>query len=148
MGVSTVCPKCERERRPEEAACARCGLLVARWPRFQPPPIAHELVDASWAALEALWEDDSAHARFLDEASRAEALDVAATRYRERARKQPGDERARAGLTRAALLAERLHDARAAAPSEPPGWVRGVGVAGALVVLGAALWLLSVALRH
>jgi hypothetical protein len=149
MSIASACPKCGRERKPGEDACARCGLLVARWATFATAAPAHPELDALWAAVDAGWDDDAAHARFLDEAARLGALDVAAARYGKRLR-QENDARARVGLERAALLAERLHAADVAAtPAEPAArWLKVLGVALAALLFVAGAWLLVVALRR
>jgi hypothetical protein len=143
--VPTVCPKCAHERRPGEDSCARCGLLVARWAGFTPEP-THPLIDELWQTLEARWDDDAAHAGFLEEVQRRGGLDLAAARYSARLRRD-NDPRAKAGLARAQVLVEQVHAASSAAP---PGsrllQLLAVGVAGALLVL--ALYLIALALRR
>jgi hypothetical protein len=110
--ISTVCPKCQRERRPDEQACARCGLLVSRWESFVTEPLEHPAVDAAWATLREHWEDSAAHRAFLEAASVADALDVAAARYRDELRAHPSSSRAQRGLKRAEALAVNLHAQR------------------------------------
>jgi hypothetical protein len=106
MAIAHVCPKCRRERRAGEDACARCGLLVTRWEGWSGDPPAHPLLDGLWAACEADWEDPAAHERFLEQAVAAGGLDVAAARYRAAHRQRQGDARAEAGLLRATRLAD------------------------------------------
>lgn len=140
--LPTHCPKCQRERRPAEDACARCGLLVARWEGFQVEFPSFEPVDTAWAELLKAWEDDGAHRRFLDGAAHAGGLDVAAARYRQILRERPADPRAEGGLRRAASLAENLCAGRAreARAGMPLGLVRVLGLAGAIAVVLGAIW--------
>ncbi|MFI5289688.1 MAG: hypothetical protein ACHQ17_08555, partial [Polyangia bacterium] len=65
MRIATSCPKCQRERRPGEDACARCGLLVARWEGFLLELPLLPPVDQAWDELLRAWHDDEAHRRFL-----------------------------------------------------------------------------------
>jgi hypothetical protein len=143
------CPKCDRERHAGEAACARCGLLVERWDTFVAEAPRHPLLDPLWEALcdPARWRDEAAHARFLDEAARTGGLDLAAARYRAASRERPEDARAQAGLARAALLAERLHDAGAHGRVEAR-LVRLAGLLVAALLLAVSLWLVALSLRR
>jgi hypothetical protein len=149
MRVATVCPKCQHERKPGEDACARCGLLVARWAGFVVELPSVPQVDAAWQALQAEWPEPEAHRRFLEQASACDALDVAAARYRESRRERPGDDRGEEGFRRAVALADSLYaqKAQAARTKMPSGWLRAAGLVGALVVLSAALGLFFWALR-
>jgi hypothetical protein len=147
--VPIVCPKCQRERKPGEDACARCGLLVARWEGFVLELPSVPEVDAAWKQLQDVWHEADAHRRFLEQASSLDALDVAAARYREAKRERPGDARAEDGLRRAVSLAESLYAqrAQAARTAMPSGWLRVAGLVGAILVLSVALGLLFWALR-
>ena len=149
MRVPTTCPKCQRERRPGEEACARCGLLVVRWQGFVPELPSVPEADAAWQALQGEWESADAHRRFLETASALDALDVAAARYREARRDRPGDAKADEGLRRAVSLAESLYaqKAQSARTRMPSGWLRVAGLIGAIVVLVVALGLFFWALR-
>src|ERR1700743_459321 len=83
VSVSSRCPKCQHERSAGQDACARCGLLVSLWEKFA--ATAHALdrvLAAPWTELEAAWTEDAAHARFLEAAAAADALDIAAAHYR------------------------------------------------------------------
>jgi hypothetical protein len=144
MRAPLACPKCQRERRPGEAACARCGLEVDRWDGFAAAPPAHEALDAAWAALLTSWEDNDAHRRFLEAAAHMDALDIAAARYQERRREYPSDARADTGLRRAASLAENLQAARAQAERlrVPGAWLRIVGQLFAAVIVLGLVWAL------
>jgi hypothetical protein len=128
--------------------------LVARWEDFAaaaPPPPLDPLLDAPWAALDAAWDEDSAHARFLDAAAAADALDVAASHYRRRRDANPGDARARAGLERTLLLAQRIYQARAQAERPLPPEMRTLKLVGTLfagLLLGAVIYLLLKTMSH
>jgi hypothetical protein len=150
MPLAANCPKCEHAREPGRDACAHCGLLVTLWDGYRASQGVHPMLDGLWAAVEADWGDEEAHARFVDQAVASGRLDVAAARYRQWLRGRPGDRQARAGLARVGLLAERLHavsleGALARAPSSP--WSRLLVAVLALVLLVAALGLLRFALR-
>ena len=150
MRLPTVCPKCQRERLPGEDSCARCGLLVIRWEGYANAAPTHPALDQPWAALEARWQDDDAHARFLEVAATVDALDVAAARYRTRKRAQPGDERAARGLVRAVSMAQTIYVARAQAerPPRAPVILKLVGTLFAGMILIGAIWVALLALRH
>jgi len=149
-----VCPKCQRERKPTEQACARCGLRVDLWEGFRVELPSSPPVDEAWERLKADWHSDDAHRRFLEQAASFDGLDVAAALYREawrQARRESSDDpRAQEGLRRAGALAESLYaqKAHAARTRVPSGWIRVAGFLGAIVIilggLGAA-WLL---MRH
>jgi hypothetical protein len=152
VAAATVCPKCSSERRPGADSCARCGLLVSRWAGFVPSqPAADPLLDGLWARVEAGWEDDAPHARFLDQAAVLGALDLAAARYRTKLR---GDSapRAQAGLDRAVRRALQLQEAAALRPREDPSlaavgrWVKYSGISVAIALFIATLWVVWAAL--
>ena len=99
-----ICPKCGTPNATEATACVRCGLSVARWESYAPPEVVpHPAVDAAFEKLQTNWEDDAAHEAFIAVAQAERALDVAAARYRERAR--AGDEHAERAMSRIALFA-------------------------------------------
>jgi hypothetical protein len=150
MSVPPSCPKCQHPRKVGEDACARCGLLVTLWPGWSFERPASPVLDAGWAALEPAWADEAAHARFLELAASVGELELAAARYREVERNRPDDAMARFALGRARLLVERLYAAQALGESHRPvgGWLRGLAIASALVVLASVLWLLTVVMRH
>jgi hypothetical protein len=143
MRIATSCPKCQRERRPGEDACARCGLLVARWEGFLLELPLLPPVDQAWDELLRAWHDTEAHRRFLQIAAGSDGLDVAAAHYRQAEREHPDDPRARAGIDRAVSMAVNLYVGKslAARTSVPSGWLRLAGLAGAIVVVLAALGL-------
>jgi hypothetical protein len=146
MRFQTVCPKCQRERMPappgKEDACARCGLLVARWDGFKVEIPSLPPLDAAWADLQNRWADDDAHRKFLDLAADLGGLDLAAAHYRTVRDERPSDVRAEAGLRRASNLAQSLYAAHAQADRTrtPSGALRAAGLVGAIVVVLAAMW--------
>jgi hypothetical protein len=123
---------------------------VARWEGFAVVTPTHPALDGPWAEVEAAWTDDSAHARFLEAAAAADALDLAAARYRQRRMGNPEDARAQKGLEKAALLAQRLYQMRARneRPPKAPVVLRIVGTMFAGLVLLGAIWVLIVAMRN
>jgi hypothetical protein len=149
MRLPVACPKCHTERRPGESACARCGLLVVRWESYRDEVAPCPPVDEAWAALQTRWDDDAAHRHFLEAASRADALDLAARHYRRRKQEHPNDPRAAEGLRRAASMAEHLHAARAAErrPTTPSPLWRLASLFGAAVVVLGLVWIMSFLLR-
>jgi hypothetical protein len=148
--LATACPKCQRERRPGEDACARCGLLVARWDGFAVEEPTHPALEEPWRALVGAWDDERAHTRFLELASMVDALDVAAAKYRGRQRAQPDDERAAAGMARAVTMAHTLYVARAEAerPPRAPVILKLMGTMFAGLILLAAIYVAVVTFRH
>ncbi len=149
MRAAVICPKCQRERRPDESSCARCGLSSANWDRYAPG--ASDVLDEAWADLQTRWNDDDAHRKFLETAAGADALDVAAAHYRSRRDEGRSDARSEQGLRRAASLAENLYAARAQADRMrlPGAWLRIVGqLSAAVIVLGLVWALIFVFTRH
>jgi hypothetical protein len=142
MRVLTSCPKCQRERLPGEEACARCGLLVARWEGFAAEEPSHPALEEPWRTLEAEWASAEAHARFIELAATVDGLDVAAAKYRRRVVTNPGDAVARRGLERAVGMAQTLYVARAKAerPPRAPVILKLVGSLFAGLILLAAIW--------
>jgi hypothetical protein len=135
---------------PTAASCPRCGLLVTRWGGFALDVPTHPALDQPWEELLGAWDDDTAHARFLEAAATADALDVAAARYRQRRLVTPDDGRAQRGLEKAATLAQRLYQMRARSerPPKAPIVLRVVGTMFAGLILVAALWVLWTALSQ
>lgn len=148
MGVrlATACPKCQRERVPGEDACARCGLLVARWEGFAVAEPTHPALEAPWQKLEQSWTDDAAHGAFLELAATVEGLDVAAAKYRRRKLADPSDERAERGVQRAVTMAQTLYVAKAKAerPPRAPVILKIVGTMFAGLILLAAIYVVIV----
>ncbi len=146
--AETVCPKCGEERRPGADACRRCGLLVSRWATFKKDILpAVPVLDALWAKLEADWENDALHARFLDEAATLGSLDLAAARYRARLRRGD-DPRAQAGLDRAVRLVLQLHKVEGPDPAlgTAARLVKFAGIFIAVVLFVATVWVMWAAL--
>jgi hypothetical protein len=144
--LATACPKCQRERVPGEDACARCGLLVARWDGFAVEDPTHPVLEQPWAALLQSWTDDAAHTAFLELASTVDGLDVAAAKYRRRKLAEPGDERAERGLAHAVTMAQSLYVARAQADRPPgtPVLLKILGTMFAGLILLAAIYVVIV----
>lgn len=146
MRLPTACPKCQRERLPGEDACARCGLLVARWEGFAVEEPSHPALEEPWHALEAAWDEDKAHTAFLELAAAVDGLDVAAAKYRKRQVATPDDARAERGLQRAVTMAQTLYVARAQAerPPRAPIILKIVGTMFAGLILLAAVYVVIV----
>jgi hypothetical protein len=99
------CPRCGAETA-ERDACARCGLRREHRERFAadttlPPGLAEK-----WADVLARWDEPAVHAIFLEECAQAEALDLAAARYRTQAGDPAHADRCRSSLDRIVALAE------------------------------------------
>jgi hypothetical protein len=143
-----ACPKCQRERMPGDDACGRCGLLVMRWEGFAAEEPSHPALEEPWQQLEAAWNEDAAHTRFLELASTFDGLDVAAAKYRRRQLAEPGDERAARGLQRAVNMAQTLYVATAEAerPPRAPAILKLVGTMFAGLILLAAVWVVIVSI--
>ena len=110
--------------------------MVAHWERFAasaPPP--DPVIDAPWAKLEAAWDEDAAHAKFLDAAAAADALDVAAAHYRRRRDANPDDARATSGLERTLMLAQRIYQARAQSERVPPSSIKTLKLVGTVFAM-------------
>jgi hypothetical protein len=131
---------------PGDDACARCGLLVTRWAGFAAEEPSHPALEEPWRVLEAAWQDDAAHTKYLELAATVEGLDVAAAKYRKRQLAEPGDERAARGLQRAVTMAQTLYVARAEAerPPRAPAILKIVGTMFAGLILLAAIWVVIV----
>lgn len=144
--LATACPKCQRERMPGEDACARCGLLVARWEGFAVEEPTHPALEEPWKKLEASWSDDAAHSAFLELAATVEGLDVAAAKYRRRKLAAPEDDKAERGLQRAVSMAQTLYVAKAKAerPPRAPMILKIVGTMFAGLILLAAIYVVIV----
>lgn len=149
MTIPTECPKCQKERKPGEDACARCGLLVARFELYRDELPELPAIDEAWAALAGRWEDDEAHRRFLETAAACDGLDLAAGHYRKVRAERPDDARAEAGLERAVELAVNLYIGRtlAARAEGTSRLLKLAGLAGGAAVVLAALLLLYAVLR-
>ena len=149
--VENACPKCKKPCREGEAACARCGLLVARWATFasSEPPSVTEL-DERWSELRARWDDPVAHDRLIDLGVTIGALPSLARRYREARDADPADEIAVKRLGQIAVYLETALRAQAHADRSPASaralWLLGYLVAAAVLV--ASVWVFFLAFRH
>jgi hypothetical protein len=150
MRLPMTCPKCQRERLPGEDACARCGLLIARWEGFANVEPSLPALDEPWAELVAAWDDAEAHDRFLDLAASFDALDVAAARYRRVSLERKDDERAQTGLRQAVERAQTLYVMRAKMerPPRAPVILKLLGMMFAGVILIVAVWTLATIFRR
>jgi hypothetical protein len=77
-----ACPRCGRARAAGEKACARCGLMVARWRSFRPDADDPPEMEPLWQELLAHWSDEAAHDRALEATINLAALPALARRYR------------------------------------------------------------------
>lgn len=125
---------------------------MALWERFAasaPPP--DPVIDAPWAKLQAAWDEDAAHAKFLDAAAAADALDVAAAHYRRRRDANPDDARAKSGLERTLMLAQRIYQARAQSERTPPQSLKTLKLIGTLfagLMFGAVVYIVMKMMSH
>jgi hypothetical protein len=141
------CPKCGKQRGAQETACARCGLLVARWRNFAKHSIIPPSLDGKWAECEARWDDPAVHDAALSAAMAAHALPALARRYRKRLAGGP-DKVAETRLSRIAVLAEaaaRAQSERVVSPRAQSAW-RIAAVIVALAVLAVGILMLQRAL--
>jgi hypothetical protein len=114
---------------------------VSRWAGFVAPSLEHPALDGLWAKVEADWENDAAHARFLDQAAVLGTLDIAAARYRQRLKKD-ADPRAQAALDRAVRLALEIQGVQAPDPglSKLARLIKFTGILIAVGLFVATLW--------
>jgi hypothetical protein len=144
------CPKCGRARADHARACARCGLVFARWTTKLHKAIDRTLdpeSEALWAVLIEHWSDDAKHDAFVKHCAEQGRLPGAGMRYREYLDTQPGDAIATkmvnriVGMASAALL-----PARTAPPPQSRGrwflWIVAFGAVGG-VLAGLAFQVLS-----
>jgi hypothetical protein len=99
-----VCPRCGAAAAAE--ACPRCGLRRAHRERFAAETALPEGLAQDWENVLASWSETSAHAVFIQRCALAQALDLAAARYRPLLNDAARSERARASLDRIVALAE------------------------------------------
>jgi hypothetical protein len=88
------CPKCGRARADAASACARCGLVFARWTTKLHKAIDRSLDPESerlWAALLDSWNEDAKHDQFVKHCAQKGRLPAAGMRYREFLDTQPGE---------------------------------------------------------
>jgi hypothetical protein len=90
--VTASCPKCGRARAPGAAACARCGLVYARWSGEAPgfAPLDDEGARL-WAGVEGAWQQEEMHDRFVKHCAAAGRLGAAGRQYRDALDRAPGD---------------------------------------------------------
>jgi hypothetical protein len=84
-----ACPKCGRARAAGAGACARCGLVYARWRAAAPEAGAgaasaplDDLAAALWAGVQASWDDAGLHDRFVQHCAATGQLAAAGRVYR------------------------------------------------------------------
>jgi hypothetical protein len=94
------CPKCGQRQR-KAVSCRRCGLLAEHMHKYEDEHVVPEVFAGLWKDVEANWDDDSVHERFVDSASAAGQLAFAARVYRKR-----GGERASQMLDRIVRMTE------------------------------------------
>jgi hypothetical protein len=144
--VDVVCPKCGTSAAPDEEACVRCGLRTSLWSSYRDEIPGHPPLDDEWPGLQAAWEDEVAHSRFIEIAARTDGLDVAAARYRSVLRSRPDDEIAKRAIARVAMLVERVHAERVhEAPSKAVPIVRALSWGVAVIFAGIATWVIYMA---
>jgi hypothetical protein len=137
------CPKCAQPRRADADACARCGLVFARWrPEAAVGVVAplDEAAEALWGAAVADWANPERHDAFLKHCSLVGQLGAAGRRYRERADASPDDALARKMQDRvlAMATASLVMPARPRAPVTRARWFWVVMVLGlAIGMFGA-----------
>lgn len=85
----------------------RCGLARRFHDRFAEATALPEGLAAEWDRVLGAWADPARHAVFLERCAQAQALDLAAARYRPLSDDPVRGERARAALERIVALAER-----------------------------------------
>jgi hypothetical protein len=92
------CPKCAHPRRAGGDACARCGLVYARW---RPDEVVgavaplDEAAESLWREALADWANPARHDAFLKHCSLVGQLAAAGRRYRARADADASDALAR-----------------------------------------------------
>jgi hypothetical protein len=139
--VGNRCPKCGRARADNAAACARCGLVFARWTTKLHKAIDRSLDPESeilWAALLESWTNDGKHDQFVKHCAQKGALPPAGMRYREYLDSHPGDPTATkmvnriVGMATAALLPMRA-DPTATSRGRWFLWVVALGAVGGIL---------------
>jgi len=82
-------------RAPGGTACARCGLVYARWSGETGAALGAAPLDEEgtrlWTALEAGWHEDERHDRFIKHCASARLLGAAGRQYRAALDRAPGD---------------------------------------------------------
>ena len=99
--AAPACPKCGRECRLSDVACARCGLLRSRWPTFRSQVAKHPVLDPLWKAAEGSWDEPARHeALHKIAATDWTVLSALSQRYSAILRQRPDDTVARRALDR------------------------------------------------
>ena len=99
--AAPACPKCGRECRLSDVACARCGLLRSRWPTFRSQVAKHPVLDPLWKAAEGAWDEPARHeALHKIAATDWTVLSALSQRYSAILRQRPDDTVARRALDR------------------------------------------------
>jgi hypothetical protein len=139
-----VCPKCRRQARETDQACARCGLLRTHFATYDPRPPPHPRLDPLWAHALADWEDARRHQALFDvvqsDVIGMEALAGLSQRYSAVLRERPDDQIAAAAQERLLQLALRLPSP--ADRERGDLWVKVVRGAFGVILIVIALWLL------
>ena len=129
------CPRCGAETAGREA-CTRCGLSRAHRERFATDTALPPGLAGQWAGVLERWNDAGVHALFLESCAQAEALDLAAARYRPLSADPARAERARASLDRIVALAEAALRKQATPPDRVARTRRALVLVAALITLG------------
>jgi DNA-directed RNA polymerase subunit M/transcription elongation factor TFIIS len=79
---SSACPKCGAPRGAEDA-CAKCGLIFAKWTEDADSETPETVVQL-WKNIQKHWDDEILHRDFLRACLEVEALSFAARCYRSR----------------------------------------------------------------
>lgn len=130
------CPRCGTENEGLDA-CPRCGLGRAHRGAVTPPDLP-EWLAAEWKTVVERWGDAAAHAIFIERCAAAEALDLAARRYRLMLADPARADRARASLDRIVVLAQAAMT-RAATPRSRIARNKAIALVAGVVVALALL---------
>jgi hypothetical protein len=133
--VVDACPRCGVENAGLEA-CPRCGLKREFRAKFAEGAALPEGLVAAWETVVSRWDDAAAHAVFLETCAQAEALDLAAGRYRAWLEDPARAERCRAALDRIVALAEERLRRTAASRDTPARNKKLVAVLAFLIMAG------------
>ncbi|MBI5500873.1 MAG: hypothetical protein HY907_11575 [Deltaproteobacteria bacterium] len=99
------CPRCGTENDGQQA-CARCGLAREHREKFATDTALPAGLAEHWDAVLAAWDDPAPHAIFIESCAQAQALDLAAARYRALRADPARAERCARSLDRIVALAE------------------------------------------
>ena len=134
------CPKCGRGRADSGAACARCGLIFARWSKTEAPRdtgLGPE-GEALWTDLQQRWGEQEQHDAFVKHCAKLGKLSAAGRCYREKIDADPKDALAMRMQTRIVGMATAaLIPMRAANVPQSRGrwflWVVAIGAIGGIL---------------